>query len=278
MSDITTMAQAVAKSNLFGIKSVDQALALMFLCQAEGLHPMVAARDYHIIEGRPSLKADAMLARFQQSGGKVSWSAMTDDAVVGTFSHPQGGEVVIDWTMARAKTAQLGGKGNWVKYPRQMLRARVISEGIRATYPACCGGVYTPEEVADFDDRPSVQPRPVMTTTTLLRQPVVVATLPPAPAPSEPESVPAFIALLERLVEPPAPTEPEPAAASTPAVDEMLKCIAACRTAAALKAVAAQIKRLEFAPEQATELRKAFKERKQWIASIAALEESDALA
>ena len=79
-------------------------------------------------------------------------------------------------------------------------------------------------------------------------------------------------------MEPPAPTEPESTAASTPAVDEMLKCIAACRTAAALKSVAAQIKRLEFEPDQATELRKAFKERKQWVASIAALEESDALA
>ena len=239
---------------------------------------MVAARDYHIIEGKPSLKADAMLARFQQSGGKVGWVTMTDDAVVGVFSHPQGGEVTIDWTMARAKTAQLGGKGNWLKYPRQMLRARVISEGIRATYPACCVGVYTPEEVADFDDRPAVQARYSPTTTTLLRPPVVVAALPPTPAPPAPEPVPTFIALLESLVEPPAPTEPESTAASTPAVDEMLKCIAACRTAAALKSVAAQIKRLEFEPDQATELRKAFKERKQWVASIAALEESDALA
>ena len=31
-----------------------------------------------------------------------------------------------------------------------MLRARVISEGIRAVFPGCVVGVYTPEEVADF--------------------------------------------------------------------------------------------------------------------------------
>jgi hypothetical protein len=31
-----------------------------------------------------------------------------------------------------------------------MLRARCISEGIRAVYPGCVVGVYTPEEVQDF--------------------------------------------------------------------------------------------------------------------------------
>jgi hypothetical protein len=31
-----------------------------------------------------------------------------------------------------------------------MLRARVVSEGIRSVYPGCVVGVYTPEEVQDF--------------------------------------------------------------------------------------------------------------------------------
>jgi hypothetical protein len=53
--------------------------------------------------------------------------------------------------MARAKAAGLGGKDNWRSYPRQMLRARVISEGVRATFPAVLNGMYTPEEVGEFD-------------------------------------------------------------------------------------------------------------------------------
>jgi hypothetical protein len=32
-----------------------------------------------------------------------------------------------------------------------MLRARVISEGIRTVYPGVAVGIYTPEEVNDFD-------------------------------------------------------------------------------------------------------------------------------
>ena len=151
VTELERMAQAVAASKLFGITNAEQALALMLVAQAEGLHPATAARDYHIIQGRPSLKADAMLARYLSSGGKVEWHTHTDAEVEATFSHPQGGTLKIKWDMARAKAAELGGKDMWKKYPRQMLRARVISEGIRATNPAVAVGLYTPEEVQDFE-------------------------------------------------------------------------------------------------------------------------------
>ena len=151
VTDLEKMANAVAASKLFGITTTEQAMALMLVAQAEGLHPATAARDYHIIQGRPTLKADAMLARYLASGGKVEWHAHTDAEVEATFSHPQGGTLKIKWDMARAKAAELGGKGMWTKYPRQMLRARVISEGVRATNPAVSIGIYTPEEAEDFE-------------------------------------------------------------------------------------------------------------------------------
>lgn len=151
MDSLERMAAAVASSKLFGITNPEQALALMLVAQAEGLHPATAARDYHIIQGRPSLKADAMLARYLSSGGKVEWHDHTDTKVAATFTHPAGGSLKIEWDMERAKKAGLGGKDMWAKYPRQMLRARVISEGIRATNPAVATGIYTPEEVMDME-------------------------------------------------------------------------------------------------------------------------------
>ena len=151
MQSLERMAQAVAASKLFGITNVEQALALMLVAQAEGLHPATAARDYHIIQGRPALKADAMLARYLNTGGKVEWHEHTDTKVAATFTHPAGGSLKIEWDMERAKKAGLGGKDMWSKYPRQMLRARVISEGIRATNPAVATGIYTPEEVQDME-------------------------------------------------------------------------------------------------------------------------------
>lgn len=153
-SDLEKMAVVTAKSGLFGIKTPDQAAALMLIAQAEGLHPAIAARDYHIIQGKPALKADAMLARFQAAGGKIQYEEYTDKRVCAILTHPQGGTITIDWTLERAKQAGLGTKDIWRQYPRQMLRARVISEGIRTVFPGCIGSFYTPEEVQDFDVKP----------------------------------------------------------------------------------------------------------------------------
>jgi hypothetical protein len=153
-NDIERMGSAIAKSGLFGIKTPEQAIALMLIAQAEGMHPAIAARDYHVISNRPTLKADAMLARFLQAGGKVSWVTLTNDEVSATFSHPAGGTVTITWTLEEAKRIGLATKDNWRQYPRAMLRSRVVSEGVRTVYPVCVVGVYTPEEVADFDNAP----------------------------------------------------------------------------------------------------------------------------
>jgi hypothetical protein len=113
-------------------------------------------RDFHVIQGRPALKADAMLARFQQAGGKVEWKVYTDAEVTGVFSHPQGGSLEVTWTLAQAKSIGIATKDNWKNYPRAMLRARCLSEGVRAVYPGCVVGVYTPEEVQDFEPRKTV--------------------------------------------------------------------------------------------------------------------------
>jgi hypothetical protein len=153
--DMQQMAEVAASSKMFGFKNPQEALAIMLLCQGEGLHPAIAMRDYHVIQGRPALKADAMLARFQQAGGAVKWDVYTDQEVTGTFSHPSGGSLAVTWTLAHAKQIGIASKDNWRNYPRAMLRARCISEGIRAVYPGCVVGVYTPEEVQDFQPTPA---------------------------------------------------------------------------------------------------------------------------
>jgi len=151
VDQVERMALAVAKSGLFGVKTPDQAMALMLIAQAEGLHPAIAATHYHVINGRPTLKADAMMARFQTAGGSVRWGEYTNQRVVGTFSHPQGGSVEIEWTLDMAITAGLTKNPTWKSYPRQMLRARCISEGIRTVFPGVVVGTYTPEEAEDMD-------------------------------------------------------------------------------------------------------------------------------
>lgn len=158
--DIYKIGEVMAKSRLFGVTTPEQAIALCFIAQAEGRHPAIAANDYNIIQNRPAKKSEAMLRDFLASGGKVEWHASTDDIADATFSHPAGGSLRVTWDKSRATMAGIGGKENWKKYPRQMLRARCVSEGVRAVCPAATSGMYVPEEVQDFDPPKTIDQEP----------------------------------------------------------------------------------------------------------------------
>lgn len=153
------LATSIAKSGLFGIKDVDQALALMAIAAAEGKNPALIARDFDIIQGRPAKKSEAMLRDFLGAGGKVEWHTLTNELADATFTHPQGGSMRIGWDMVRAKAAGLiKAEGMYTKYPRAMLRARCVSEGVRTIWPGATSGMYTPEEALDIPEVKDITP------------------------------------------------------------------------------------------------------------------------
>lgn len=156
LAAIEKAAEYVVQSKLFGVRTREEAVVLMLLAQAEGLHPVQAMTEYYVVNGRPALKAEAMLRRFLASGGRVEWHRLDDKAAEATFFHPAGGTVRIAWTIEDAQRAGLNSDA-WKKYPRAMLRSRVISEGIRTVYPVAVG-IYTPEEAVDI---PPAEPQPV---------------------------------------------------------------------------------------------------------------------
>jgi hypothetical protein len=149
IQDMGTMANAIAKSGLFGMKTPDQAMALMLVAQAEGMHPATITQDYDIIQGKACRKTHSVMARFQQMGGKVEWHSLDETKADATFSHPSGGSLRLTWTFEQAKKAGLTNKDNWKNYPRAMLRARCIAEGVRSIYPAAIGGMMVAEEAQD---------------------------------------------------------------------------------------------------------------------------------
>lgn len=159
VQDLEVMADRVAKSKLFGLDA-SQAFTLMLLCQAEGIHPVKAVQRYHVIQGRPAMKADAMLADFLRIGGTVHWNTESDDRekCEAIFTHPKFAPdgKTIKFSMADAKSAGLTGNSTWQKYPSNMLRARVVSNGVRMIAPGIVAGLYTPEEVESLDPEPIV--------------------------------------------------------------------------------------------------------------------------
>ena len=148
---VRKVAMDIVKSRLFGVDNAEQIITLGLISRAEGRPLVDGVQRYHIIKGKPAKKADAMLADFQLSGGIVRWLKYIDSEVAAEFKHPCSPEpVIVRWTDDDVKKAGLGG-GMHSKYPRQMKKARVISEGVRLCYPAACGSMYTPEEVQDFE-------------------------------------------------------------------------------------------------------------------------------
>jgi len=155
--EMESMAGYIVKSRLFGAKDESQAMSLMLLAQAEGLHPMTAIQDFDVVQGRPARKTHSILARFQSAGGKVSWEEISPLRACGVFSHPQGGSLTVEWTFEQAKKIGLTGKDNWKNYPKAMLRARCIAEGVRAVFPGAIGGMMSVEEAQDSQPQ---QPAP----------------------------------------------------------------------------------------------------------------------
>ena len=178
--EMERMAASFAKSGLFGAKTADQALALLMIGQAEGMHPALAVQEFDIIEGKPARKSERIQARFQMSGGKIEFMTYTDECVEAKFSHPQGATLTVAWTIEQARKVKyytkdgwkpLAGKHNWANYPRAMLKARVIAEGCRACFPgyalvtlsteeALEGGALESERIDTYEGEPVAQIAP----------------------------------------------------------------------------------------------------------------------
>lgn len=159
MAEMRELAAAAARSGFFaGVETPEKALVLMAIAQAEGCAPIQAMQRYHIIKGKPSKQAWAMLADFTAAGGKVEWHEHGSQCCKATFSHPSASPVTVEWNLAKAKDAGLSGNDNWRKYPENMLHARCVSNGVRFVFPAAANGLYTPEEMQDMDGKFSAIP------------------------------------------------------------------------------------------------------------------------
>ena len=154
MTAIAELGNMFHKSGIMGVATPGDGAVVALTCMCEGITPLEFAKTYHIINGRPSMRADMMHAKFRASGGFVTWINMGDDgkAAEATFEY-DGQSAVIKYTIEDAKNV-VGDKldkldSNWKKDRGAMLRARLITKAIRILAPELIAGVYTPEELED---------------------------------------------------------------------------------------------------------------------------------
>jgi len=165
MSAIKTLGLSIFKSGIFGLDKPEQGEILAMQCMVEKKSPLELARTYHFIQGQLAIRSDALLAKFHQAGGTVEWGERTDERVTATFRKgTSSAAIVADMKeyvgngtamTTDKKTLQPCFKENWKKWPRRMLTARAISEGVRLIAPECCFGTYTVEELDATPSRPS---------------------------------------------------------------------------------------------------------------------------
>lgn len=153
LTAIKTLGGAIFKSGIFGLDRPEQGEVLAMQCLAERKSPLELARTYHFIQGQLAIRSDALLAKYHIAGGQIQWVKRTDEEVEAVFSRGNSKatitatmkEYIGNGTATKADGKTL--KDNWRKWPRRMLTARAISEGVRLVAPECCFGVYVAEEI-----------------------------------------------------------------------------------------------------------------------------------
>lgn len=152
------LGQWICRSGMFGADRPEQGNLLALQCLVERKAPLEMAKHYHVIQGRLSLRADAMLALYRERGGKVIWKQFDANGARAQWVY-DGNDLELAYTADDAKAAGFlparGGSG-WAKFPAEMMRARLISKAVRMLAPEVCTGSYTPEEIADFDTKQNV--------------------------------------------------------------------------------------------------------------------------
>jgi len=152
MQAIKTLGLSIFKSGIFGLDKPEQGEILAMQCMVEKKSPLELARTYHFIQGQLAIRSDALLAKFHQAGGTVEWGERTDERVTATFRKGASSAVIVaDMKEYVGNGTALGKDGkpkdNWKKWPRRMLTARAVSEGVRLIAPECCFGTYVVEEL-----------------------------------------------------------------------------------------------------------------------------------
>jgi hypothetical protein len=130
-----------------------------------GLKPLQALQNLAIINGRPSLWGDAVIA-LVRSSPLCEYVIESDDGHTATCKVKRRGEPEQSRTfdMSDAKAAGLAGKqGPWTQYPKRMRQMRARAFALRDVFPDVLRGLPVAEEIMDTPIEKNMGPADVVT-------------------------------------------------------------------------------------------------------------------
>lgn len=177
-----------------GLRGSSAATAAAMLYGREvGLPPMTALTQTHVIEGKPSVSAEAMRALIIAAGHVIEFVESTSARCV-MRGRRAGTEqwTTVEWNIDMARAAGLLNKSNWKAYPHDMLVARCTARLAKMVYPDVIHGFRAIEEVQDEngDGGPVEQLTAAASGTSKVSRRRKPAQLPPAEAPKPTEPPP----------------------------------------------------------------------------------------
>jgi hypothetical protein len=120
-----------------------------------GLKPLQALQNIAVINGRPSLWGDAVIA-IVRSSPLCEYVKESDDGHTATCIVKRKGnpEEVRTFSMDDAKAAGLIGKqGPWTNYPKRMRQMRARGFAVRDVFPDVLKGIPVAEELMDYEEK-----------------------------------------------------------------------------------------------------------------------------
>jgi hypothetical protein len=156
-TDALTIGETFFKSGMFSdIKSAQQAVVKIMAGAEMGISPFAAMSGIHIIQGKPTIGAGLMAARVK-GFGKYDYRVLEHTDKVCSIEYFQGVNSlgVSTFTIDDAKKA---GTKNLDKFPKNMLFARAMSNGVKWYTPDIYENpVYVPEEMEQVTEDATAQ-------------------------------------------------------------------------------------------------------------------------
>jgi hypothetical protein len=128
------------------IKSAAQAIVKIQAGSEIGIPPFASMSGIHIIQGKPTIGAGVMAAMVKGSN-KYDYRVIESSELICSIDFFQGKEKIGNSTFTIADAKKAGTK-NLDKFPKNMLFARAMSNGVKWYTPdVFAGPVYVPEEM-----------------------------------------------------------------------------------------------------------------------------------
>ena len=122
-----------------------------------GLKPLQALKNISVINGRPTLWGDALLAVVKSSGLLEYCKEWQEDDTAYCEVKRKGESIPTkcSFSLEDAKKANLTGNPTWVKYTNRMLKMRARAFALRDAFPDLLCGMESREEVLDYEETSS---------------------------------------------------------------------------------------------------------------------------